>query len=447
MIKEQENDSRYDVVNDPELTIEESFFIELLKKRDKQTIHVKYTQNGHKIGNLESFTNYYDENEILRLLDSLVVKKVITRQEKGIILLCPKCGSHANMPVLMCPRCGSTRISRKEDINHPDCEYWGTREEFIDGILLRCPRCHETLDETNIEGNPSYYSISDPYFECQSCGSAVSKNNLIMICIKCNKKYTTIEAIYLNSVSYILTEKPLTPNHTRKEPVSNKNETSNSFRKQKTQKTKKKKLETEKKTENKDNKQSIPSMNLKDTTKKPSSRNEKKPEKTRKKLMKSVKKVTEIFNKQPKESELETDSNTETIEKSNVSEDIELPRDSNPLQILLLIENITVSEFIIESIEELKQPINVLHVDDGQTALKELRKTYDVIIMDLDMTTIESKLILSEMEKWSIMTPIIALSDKPKLVEKYVLNVEAVLKKKQKDYKKIKFILNNSMDL
>ncbi|TRO52520.1 hypothetical protein E2P71_07630, partial [Candidatus Bathyarchaeota archaeon] len=123
-------------ISAPQLTVEESFFLDLLQKRDKQTINLKITSNGAQLGKLEPFTNYYNDSEILRLLESLVSKKVLIKQEKGAVLLCPKCGGHANMPVLVCPRCGSTKIGIKEDLNHVECQYWGPREEFLDGVLL-----------------------------------------------------------------------------------------------------------------------------------------------------------------------------------------------------------------------------------------------------------------------------------------------------------------------
>jgi hypothetical protein len=110
-------------------------------------------------------------------------------------------------------------------------------------------------------------------------------------------------------------------------------------------------------------------------------------------------------------------------------------------QILMVVENVTVSEFVIESLEKVKKPINVLHIDDGPLALKELRTKRDALIIDLDLKTIESKLILKEMEKWGIMTPVIALSDTVDNLDKYILNIEAVLKKKQGTLKDIGKIL------
>ena len=73
--------------------------------------------------------------------------------------------------------------------------------------------------------------------------------------------------------------------------------------------------------------------------------------------------------------------------------------------------------------------------------MKELRHKCDALIIDLDLKTIDSKLILKEMEKWSIMTPVIALSDTIDNLDKYILNIEAVLDKKQGSLKKIGKIL------
>ena len=208
MISDQRSETSNGNVEPPVrgLTVEESFFLELLQKKEKPVINLKFTQKGAKVGNLEPFSNYYSESEIIRLLDSLVSKKALFKQEKGTVLLCPKCGGHANMAVLVCPRCSSTKVGRKEDLNHVECEHWGPREEFIDGVLLRCPRCDELLDERALEGTSGYFSVSDPYFECQDCGTSVSKNNLTLVCIKCSNKYTTVQASYLNSVSYSLAQ-------------------------------------------------------------------------------------------------------------------------------------------------------------------------------------------------------------------------------------------------
>ncbi|TFH17281.1 hypothetical protein E4H04_05250 [Candidatus Bathyarchaeota archaeon] len=515
----------------PLLTVEESFFIELLQKREKSTINIKFTTGGAQFGNLESFTNYYTEDEILRLLESLVSKKMIVKQEKGVVLLCPKCGGHSNMSILVCPRCGSMKVGRKEDINHLECKYWGPREEFIDGILLRCPRCDELLDEKATEGTSGYFNMSDTYFECQDCGIAVSKSNITKICIKCNNKYTTVQASYLNSVSYVLAS--VVPEKAHKRPpktiqekieerskvqplkeskaISNQESPPSIIEeKQELEPEKLKKIEQEA-PEIEESSASLGERNNSETVieqkeipveskieeinseridelteefiKKPVDEPVEEPveamitelepdvildssetsepaieEKPKQEILQTpFRLVTDLFKKKPRkkptrkqksrpepESEPEYDDEDFDYEDEPVFEE---PRpvktfvDQEAYKILMIVENVTVSEFIIESLEGVKKPINVIHIDDGSMALKELRHKYDALILDLDLKTVNSKFLLSEMEKWSIMTPIIAVSDNVERLDKYVLNVEIVLKKKQAEINKIRKIL------
>ena len=606
MISDQSSQSSNNNVESPVrgLTVEESFFLELLQKKEKPVINLKFTPKGAQVGNIDLFSNYYSEAEIIRLLESLVSKKALIKQEKGTVLLCPKCGGHAGMAVLVCPRCGSTKVGRKEDLNHVECEYWGPREEYVDGVLLRCPRCDGLLDERALEGTSGYFSISDPYFECQDCGTNVSKNNLTMVCIKCSNKYTTVQASYLNSVSYVLAqgvsvkpqaeppksiqqrmkekyqpekiekkpdpESKLEPQHTdveevveeksgkigetiekspelvgepeperehldvlpepisepepepepivestlherpepkleseserRVEPVPDEDE---SEQEPEPSPKKKKKRRKKKKTPVLQNPMNRLSEMLK---KKP----KKKPVKKKKSIKKASKKkpipepisepefeveTPEPVVQEPEKERLEpepVEEEAEPIEKAEqmeeeaelidkvelLEEEVELldkeyqleeewdleeitfedtpnrqnsfyeetpqpkvPEKDDSLHILMVVENATVSEFVIESLEKVRKPISVLHVEDGPMALKELKQKYNVLILDFELKSIESKFILSEMEKWGIMTPIIILSDMDPKLDKYILNIEAVLKKKQRSIYKIAGII------
>ena len=505
------------------LTIEESFFLELLQKREKNRINIKITSKELQIGNLAPFTDYYSETEILRLLESLVSKQAIVKQEKGAVLLCPKCSSHTNMHVLVCPKCNSTRIGIKENLNHPKCEYWGPREEFTKGVSLRCPRCDEQLDENATEGTPRYFIISDPYFECQDCSTVVSKNNIINICVKCNQKFTNIQASYLNSVSYVLApnvhvkpcEKPpktlkereeektrLQHDEVKKEPekevsesseprkvakklekipepektidepeeiqlvevIQSENETPEKERAielpQKTEA-----VEPEKKLQLKIPHHNIESGHEIETEKDDDELSKDVYTKKKQPLLGMKKKVSEIFkkksNKKPDQNKISHEP--ETIPEPEPELELELeseeaddaigapleaeappvvaPLKTEPYQILMVVEDITISEFVFENLEHIKKPINVVYIDDGTLALKELRRKYDVLIIDLELKTIESKLILSEMEKWNIMTPIIALSDAKQNLDMYILNVETVMQKNKSSINNIGNIL------
>ena len=603
MISDQHSETSNNNVEAPVrgLTIEESFFLELLQKKEKPVINLKFKSKGAKVGTLEPFSNYYSESEIIRLLDSLVSKKALIKQEKGTVLLCPKCGGHANMAVLVCPRCGSTKIGRKEDLNHVECEHWGPREEFIDGVLLRCPRCDELLDERAIEGTSGYFSVSDPYFECQDCGTAVSKNNLTMVCIKCSNKYTTVQASYLNSVSYVLAqgvsvkpqaeppksiqqrmkEKYDPESIEEKEPATKPEPEPIPVREVVEEKPEKiespieKSSELEKEPVSEEEIVSVPKKIELDEPSEPESKasllqdrlepelvpepepelvtkpepepeqdlelepikpekveepipdeydfeqelepvpKKKKKKKKKKKsgLKNSMNRLSEMLKKKPKEKpkkkkksikktsikkktrqepipepefelekpepiaqepeeeyKVEPEAIVEEVEPVEQGFDLDeellepvemeyedkpiqrnsfyeempkpkVPEKNDSLQILMVVENVTVSEFVVESLERVKKPINVLHMEDGNMALKELKLKYDALIIDFELRSIETKFILSEMEKWGIMTPIIVLSDEDPKLDKYILNIEAILKKKQRSINKISGIL------
>ncbi len=446
-----------------DLTVEESFFIELMEKLEPSVINIKYMKDRVQFTKIEQFLNYYCEQEIIQLLESLVAKGRVQKKEKGVVLLCPKCSGHAIMTLLMCPRCGSVKIGKREDLYHAECEYWGPKEEFIEGMLLRCPRCNELLDEDAPEGTPGYYSISDTNFECQDCGVSVSKNNLKMVCLKCNTKFTSIQTSYLNSVAYNLipNDQVVLPKPKKRKPMPLAVEKTAIIEPEKP----KKELEQEKKPESaliptKTGPEIITESKLeKDIEAKPKKKPE--PEKPGNKILqKSISKVSKLLKPKkkrkkkskpkpkpkPEEFKAPQEVSEEPPKEPEVTKDIsepvveekKEPEKTTVKKVLLIVEDITVTEFIIESLEEVKIAIEVLHVDDGKVALKELRNKFDVIIMDLDLKTIDFKLILSEMEKWEITTPLIPFTDHDLNLEKYHLAVDAVLKKKQYNYRMIK---------
>ena len=403
-----------------ELTVDESFFLELLKKQEKHTIKVKYTGNDAQVTDVEFFANYFSDKEVVQLLESLALKHKIRKNEKGLVLLCPKCGGHSSMPILVCPRCGSTKIGKREDLYHPSCENWGAREEYIDGMDLRCPRCETVLDPDAPEGSPEYYSVSDTHFECQECGESISKTNHLFVCVKCGKKYTSFQSSFMNSVSYSLVSNT--------EPVVLRNSLETKLKTMKqTPQLESEKLKTPEPTENK----------VIEKTKK---QNDKLMERVSE-LFKKPKKKKKSRKKKEKPIEVQEEPIKQIPEAESVSETI-LPEVEAPIveeaipSVLLIVEDTTVSEFIVEALEGVKTPISVLHVDDGRLALKELRSSYSVVILDLDLKTIESNLILSEMERWNIQTPIIAFSD-TQVDLKFKLDIQSILQKKQKEYQKI----------
>lgn len=527
MISNQIDTSENSVQYDPQtLSADESFFLELFQKRDKQTINIRYTPKGIQTANLEPFINYYSEAEIFLLIESLVTKRELVKSEKGVVLLCPKCGNHANMPVLLCPMCGSTRLGKKEDIHHHECGYWGPREEFIKGITLQCPRCGVFLDFESEEGSLGYFSVGDSYFECQDCGSSASKNNIILVCVKCNNRYVPSDASFLSSVTYSLASEEeklkesnpkivLEQKHIKAEsiketetkiPITSETavNVSESNPDEENSQEKVVNQETFEIRESEEPQEEPESLSLNETVEISEAIETSNSDSNIEEFdndyfgveffQKSMKAVSDIFSRQRRKIKTEKDpflvtdtnenriegkiepgepveeclSNETNLEIKEVHEDsleivheqseeivdessfrqadeeaqeeFQEEQDLGFHQVLLIIEDITTSELIIESLEEANKPINVLHIDNALTGLKELRHRYDAIIIDLELKSLDYEFILSEMEKWSITIPVIAVSnevDKDFLTGKFALNIEAVFKKKQRDYKKI----------
>ena len=120
-------------------------------------------------------------------------------------------------------------------------------------------------------------------------------------------------------------------------------------------------------------------------------------EKTKKQNDKLMERVSELFKKPKKKKsrkkkEKPIDVHEEPIkqipEAESVSETI-LPEVEAPIveeaipSVLLIVEDTTVSEFIVEALEGVKTPISVLHVDDGRLALKSLDLVTQLLYLTL----------------------------------------------------------------
>ena len=203
MISEQSptNDSSISTslinLNDKELN-----FLNLLKKLKDQKISIRYKIDGLTIDNFDSFSSYYSISEVSRLLECLAFKKILYKKENGTILLCPKCDSHSNLSLLACPKCNSIKPSLIKEITHHECNYTGPSKEFADGVLIRCPNCECILNENAQEGEPEYFSISDPYFICSNCGTILQQNNYFLICGKCKHMFSSVQAHILSIITY-----------------------------------------------------------------------------------------------------------------------------------------------------------------------------------------------------------------------------------------------------
>ena len=188
---------------DDELSSDERFFVKLLMDLKVQFIRPQFTSDGVRYDSLSEFTSHYSTNEITQLLESLTNKGYLEKVDYGVVALCPSCQSPTHLTMLVCQRCGSTKVRKMEKIRHHDCGYWGEVGEFVDGFRLRCPSCGEPLNETTTGKD---WSVSDPYYECQECGSVVSKDSMRHVCKRCRSVYTPSEASIKNPVGFKVLE-------------------------------------------------------------------------------------------------------------------------------------------------------------------------------------------------------------------------------------------------
>lgn len=194
---------------DDDLSPSEEHVLLLLKEMKEDVIWVNNTQIGIIPGTLDLLKTYYSDTESSHILDSLVRKGKLLRIDHGIMLLCPKCGTHEVMILLSCPCCGDTKLREKRKIVHTSCQHMGTFDEFCGGHTITCPVCNEELESDMILDPDSGFSYGDPYFECQKCGFTSNKAKDIFLCKSCKTKYEKTNAIEIEQTGYKINLKPI----------------------------------------------------------------------------------------------------------------------------------------------------------------------------------------------------------------------------------------------
>ncbi len=115
--------------------------------------------------------------------------------------------------------------------------------------------------------------------------------------------------------------------------------------------------------------------------------------------------------------------------------------------ILLIEENEETAAKILERLERTRlQSVEVRHAFTGRLGLRELRKEHDAIILDTEISDIDPKLILLEMVRWKIDTPIIVICDdeaKLKSYKGYRLSRVEVIDSSEKSLKRVSEIIND----
>lgn len=414
---------------------EEDFFLQQLKDLGIKDVQPKFTSQGIEFNALTCLGNYYEPKEMVRLLESLTEKGLIEKINYGTVALCPECFSPVFMLTLACPRCGSLKVSKKELVKHIGCGYLGPSDKFVAGIHYMCPGCgaQAKIGDASDEGQEQF-KVSDSLYECEDCGSVSAKAFTSFNCIKCKTRFTAKDIRYENPCGYRVVEaKPSVPKPVditvQPEPEEEPSEEL---------------IEEPVEEAESDDPEPEPeplavTLNLEQIKRlnelmEPQELDE--PEEAEIKI--------EVEAASPVEPELIPEPEPEPEEAPPVEEPVTRsverkpgllsrilpwkeapqPRPAKPLKvekevlarseasILLIEEHQYRADRILKALEKTRlKSIEVRHASNGKLGLRELRQPYDAVILDMNLTDVDPDLIVREISRWKVTTPLIVLND------------------------------------
>jgi len=473
------------------LNHEEDFFLQQMKDLKIKRILPKFTPDGVAYGELASLLTYYDSDQMRALLKALAQKGYIKKINYGTVALCPSCYSPVLMIVLSCPRCGSMKITKKEVIKHRVCGYTGYSEDFFDGIDCRCPMCGAVYDPNEYHDpdaeEDSDFTIAESMYECDGCGSVSGKPSVTYNCIKCKTKFQSKDICFENPKGYemidqekaaslreerqesvhpeavendiiipgeiskddieqleslkekLLEEEPEQPvvaeepeyeepesMRVPKEPVLEEGEAED-FQLEYTETSETQEPEQEPEYE----------LDEEDIETPPEPVVEEEGPKQEKKSL-----FGGLFSKKEKKEK----KKPKPVEKKPIRVEREVVR-RKEISILLIEQSEETAAKILERLERTRlQNVEVRHAFTGRLGLRELRREHDAIILDTELSDIDPKLILLEMVRWKIETPIIVIcGDEAKLnsYKGYRLSRVEFIDSSEKSLKRISAIIND----
>ena len=473
------------------LNHEEEFFLQQMKDLKIKRILPKFTPDGIAYGELASLLTYYDSDQMRALLEALAQKGYIKKINYGTVALCPSCYSPVVMIVLSCPRCGSMKITKKEVIKHRACGYTGYSEDFFDGIDCRCPMCGAVYDPNEYHDpdaeEDSDFTIAESMYECDGCGSVSGKPSVTYNCIKCKTKFQSKDICFENPKGYemidqekaaslreerqesvhpeavendiiipgeiskddieqleslkekLLEEEPEQPvvaeepeyeepesMRVPEEPVLEEGEAED-FQLEYTETSETQEPEQEPEYELDEEDIGTPPEPVVE---------EERPKQEKKSLFGG------LFSKKEKKEK----KKPKPVEKKPIRVEREVVR-RKEISILLIEQSEETAAKILERLERTRlQNVEVRHAFTGRLGLRELRREHDAIILDTELSDIDPKLILLEMVRWKIETPIIVIcGDEAKLKSYKGLKLSRVefIDSSEKSLKRISAIIND----
>ncbi len=470
------------------LNHEEEFFLQQMKDLKIKKVLPKFTPDGIAYGELASLLTYYDYVQMRALLESLAHKGYIKKINYGTVALCPSCYSPVVMIVLSCPRCGFMKITKKEVIKHRACGYTGHAEDFFDGIDSRCPQCGAVYDPAeyhDLDGeDDSGFTLAESMYECDSCGAVSEKPSVTYNCIKCKTKFQSKDICFENPKGYEIIEpdEMASLREERQESLHPGAEVEDTILRVETSKDDIEKLESlkvkllEEKPEPSvileepgyEEPESIPvpgepvseereaeDFQLEYTETSETLESEQEPEYGLEEEETDEPPEPAVEEGEPKKkkkglfgglfSKKEKKEKPKPVEKKPMRVEREVVQ-RRETSILLIEQNEETAAKILERLERTRlQNVEVRHAFTGRLGLRELRREHDAIILDAELDDIDPKLILLEMVRWKIDTPIIVICDdesKLKGYKGYRLSRVEFIDPSEKSMKRISEIIN-----
>jgi hypothetical protein len=134
-----------------------------------------------------------------QLLEDLVRLGYLTRKFHDKVLFCPSCNSQDLKLTTTCPKCQSAHIIRQRVIEHKNCGYVGTEDEFVRGGARICPKCRV---EMVLVG--SDYSIPELRRKCLDCDALTGEPVERWTCRSCHRVHEKCEVRELVLYGYTL---------------------------------------------------------------------------------------------------------------------------------------------------------------------------------------------------------------------------------------------------
>lgn len=143
------------------------------------------------------------------LINSLTNKKYLVKSRRESNVACPNCHSSIAKIIFSCPNCASSKLSKKEILEHRYCGY-SNEKSFFNKENLVCPKCKSDLlnkvsiNEVNQQNSSACYNIKSVFFTCNECENEMSTPIIDYSCVDCGNKYNYVDALYQVSIKYLI---------------------------------------------------------------------------------------------------------------------------------------------------------------------------------------------------------------------------------------------------